>query len=86
MTIAGIKPLGEVKTIYINPINGEPMAVNDVSAGEYYDRARVRDILIDFIHGLETDDLDSIRIMYENGLNNTAKLIETDVVDNFMNN
>ena len=45
MTIAGIKPLGEVKTIYINPINGEPMWVNDVSAGEYYYREKVRKIL-----------------------------------------
>lgn len=45
MAIAGINPLGEVKTIYINPINGEPMGVNDVSAGEYYDREKVRKIL-----------------------------------------
>ena len=45
MAIAGVNPLGEVKTIYINPINGEPMAVNDVSAGEYYDREKFRKIL-----------------------------------------
>lgn len=48
MAIAGIKPLGEVKTIYTNPINGEPMGVNDVSAGEYYDREKARKILIKF--------------------------------------
>lgn len=56
MAIAGVNPLGEVKTIYINPINGEPMAVNDVSAGEYYDREKIREILIKFASKVEAFD------------------------------
>lgn len=48
MAIFGVKPLVKVKTKYVSPISGGPLIINDISAGEYYDREKVRDILIKF--------------------------------------
>lgn len=48
MAIAGVKPLNQVKTKYVYQMSGEPLVVNDISAGEYYDREKVRNILIKF--------------------------------------
>lgn len=45
MAIAGVKPLVKVKTKYVSPISGGPLIINDISAGEYYDREKVRKIL-----------------------------------------
>ncbi|ALI33151.1 hypothetical protein [Weissella cibaria] len=60
MAIAGVKPLDQVKTIYINPISGEPLAVNDVAADKYYDTEKVREILErydDWIQVVGNDDV-----------------------------
>lgn len=68
-------------------INGvEPATYIMPNDHDYFTNEQVREILIKFINGIELDDLNSIKIMYENGLNNTAKLIETDIIDEFMNN
>lgn len=48
MSIAGVKSLNQVKTKYVYTMSGEPLVVNDMAAGEYYDREKVRDILIKF--------------------------------------
>lgn len=48
MAIAGVKSLNKVKTKYVHPMSGEPLVVNDIAAGEYYGREKVRDILIKF--------------------------------------
>lgn len=48
MAIAGVKSLNQVKTKYVYPMSGEPLVVNDMAAGEYYDREKVRDVLIKF--------------------------------------
>lgn len=48
MAIFGVKPLVKVKTKYVSQISGGPLIINDISAGEYYDREKVRDILIKF--------------------------------------
>lgn len=48
MAIAGVKSLNRVKTKYVHPMSGEPLVVNDMAAGEYYDREKMREILIKF--------------------------------------
>ncbi|WAX18079.1 hypothetical protein WC27P1_00024 [Weissella phage WC27P1] len=48
MAIAGVKSLNQVKTKYVYPMSGEPLVVNDMAAGEYYDREKMREILIKF--------------------------------------
>lgn len=48
MAIAGVKSLNQVKTKYVYPMSGEPLVVNDMAAGEYYDREKVREVLIKF--------------------------------------
>ena len=48
MAIAGVKSLNQVKTKYVYQMSGKPLVVNDISAGEYYDREKVREILIKF--------------------------------------
>lgn len=48
MAIAGVKSLNQVKTKYVYPMSGEPLVVNDIAAGEYYDREKMREILIKF--------------------------------------
>ena len=48
MAIAGVKSLNHVKTKYVYQMSGEPLVVNDISAGEYYDREKVRELLIKF--------------------------------------
>lgn len=48
MAIAGVESLNQVKTKYVYPMSGEPLVVNDMAAGEYYDREKVREILLKF--------------------------------------
>ena len=48
MAIAGVKSLNQVKTKYVYPMSGEQLVVNDMAAGEYYDREKMREILIKF--------------------------------------
>lgn len=51
MEIAGVKSLNQVKTKYVYPMSGEPLVVNDMAAGEYYDREKMREILLKFSNG-----------------------------------
>lgn len=48
MAIAGINPLNEVKTKFAHKMSGEALIVNGLAADEYYDREKVREILIKF--------------------------------------
>ncbi|MBJ7617041.1 hypothetical protein [Weissella confusa] len=48
MAIAGIKPLNEVKTKFAHKMSGEALIVNGLAADEYYDREKVREIVIKF--------------------------------------
>ena len=73
MAIAGIKPLNQVKTKYIHPAHGEPIVVNDLAAGEYWGREKVRDILIKF--GV-ANDIDHIAA--------TENMTLNELVDEFM--
>lgn len=93
MAIAGIEPvafatseLGSMRYAMTSLTNNSMEPISLPSGTQLFTDEQVRDILIKFINGIEIDDLNSIKIMYENGLNNTAKLIETDIIDEFMNN
>lgn len=48
MAIAEIKPLNEVKTKFAHKMSGEALIVNGLAADEYYDREKVREIVIKF--------------------------------------
>lgn len=93
MAIAGVEPvafatseLGSMRYAMTSLTNNSMEPISLPSGTQLFTDEQVRDILIKFINGIELDDLNSIKIMYENGLNNTAKLIETDIIDEFMNN
>ena len=93
MAIVGVEPvafatseLGSMRYAMTSPTNNSMEPISLPSGTQLFTDEQVRDILIKFINGIELDDLNSIKIMYENGLNNTAKLIETDIIDEFMNN
>lgn len=93
MAIVGVEPvafatseLGSMRYAMTSLTNNSMEPISLPSGTQLFTDEQVRDILIKFINGIELDDLNSIKIMYENGLNNTAKLIETDIIDEFMNN
>ena len=48
LAIVGVKPLNKVKTKFAHKMSGEAFVVNDGAADEYYDREKVREIVIKF--------------------------------------
>lgn len=91
MAIAGVEPvafatseLGSMRYAMTSLTNNSMEPISLPSGTQLFTDEQVCEILIKFINGIELDDLNSIKIMYENGLNNTAKLIETDIIDEFM--
>ncbi|RGX49941.1 hypothetical protein DWV22_01010 [Weissella confusa] len=48
MAIVGVKPLNKVKTKFAHKMSGEALVVNGEAADEYYDREKVREIVIKF--------------------------------------